>query len=63
MRKIRLDPDSVRVDTFDAGAARAEGGTVHAHAATRAVSCDGSCAGTCLTNCDCTLWCTLSGCA
>jgi hypothetical protein len=56
MRKIRLDPEALRVDSFATGAPRADAGTVHAHAS-KPGTCAVSCFGTCATNCDCTLGC------
>jgi hypothetical protein len=53
MRKIRLDPDALRVDSFDTGEDRPPEGTVFAHA-TPPTMCGATCAPTCATNCDCT---------
>lgn len=59
MRKTRLSPDTLRVETFDVDPrARAPQGTVHAHAITQLTSfcqCDathyGTCQGTCVNTC------------
>lgn len=56
MRKIHLNPDALRVDSFPTGAAPMEPGTVYGHA-TKPATCGVSCIGTCATNCDCTLGC------
>lgn len=57
MKKLKLDPDALRVDTFQAtGGDDEKQGTVHGHATllcTRYASCYGSCPGTCnLDSCD-----------
>lgn len=54
MRKFRLDPDLLRVDSFDTGEDRPSPGTVFAHA-TPPTMCGATCAPTCATHCDCTL--------
>ncbi|HSU14941.1 hypothetical protein [Longimicrobium sp.] len=56
MRKIRLDPEALRVDSFATGAARADLGTVYGYAS-KPGTCAASCFGTCVTNCDCSLGC------
>ncbi|HSU14940.1 hypothetical protein [Longimicrobium sp.] len=56
MKKIRLNPEALRVDSFPTGTPRDEMGTVHGHA-TKPATCGVSCFGTCATNCDCTLGC------
>lgn len=43
MRKIRLNPDTLRVETFETAAAEREQGTVHAHAAASGQSCTYNC--------------------
>ena len=42
-RKIRLDPDALRVQSFETDAAAREQGTVHAHAAASGQSCTYAC--------------------
>jgi len=42
-RKIRLDPDALRVESFDADAAARERGTVHARDAASGASCTYAC--------------------
>ncbi|HET7460206.1 MAG TPA: hypothetical protein VFJ82_03125 [Longimicrobium sp.] len=42
-RKIRLDPDALRVESFDADAAAREQGTVQAHEAASGASCTYAC--------------------
>jgi hypothetical protein len=53
MKKIRLDVSALRVDSFEAGAKAAAGGTVLGYA-TKPVN---TCGMTGATNCDCTLGC------
>lgn len=47
MRKLRLELDALRVESFETAAAGKEPGTVHAHAPPTRRSCDESCGGTC----------------
>lgn len=42
-RKIRLDPDALRVQTFEMEISAREHGTVHAHGAASGVSCTYAC--------------------
>lgn len=42
-KKIRLNPDALRVESFAADAAAREAGTVHAHDAASGVSCTYNC--------------------
>ena len=42
-RKIRLNPDALRVESFDTDAAASERGTVHAHDAASGQSCTYNC--------------------
>ena len=58
MRKLKLDTDTLRVESFVAQAAPAGEGTVHAHA-TPYTYCGNTCAATCATHCDCTFGCTI----
>lgn len=56
MRKLKLDPDTLRVESFASGEAPDERGTVAAHAlATR--NCPATGMTFCETNCDCTYGC------
>ncbi|HEX6746005.1 MAG TPA: hypothetical protein VF092_01735 [Longimicrobium sp.] len=56
MRKLKLDADTLRVDSFVSDEAPDARGTVAAHAPTR--NCPPATAMTfCETNCDCTLGC------
>lgn len=57
MKKLRLDPDQLFVDSFPTASVEKAGGTVHAHA-TPPSYCGNTCAATCQTNCDCTYTCT-----
>lgn len=53
MRKLRLDPEGIRVESFTAEAALARAGTVPGYLAATGdepkVTCGGSCAATCET--------------
>lgn len=60
MRKVALDPDTLRVDSFATDGGREVAGTVHAHA-TPPSMCGNTCAATCQTNCDCTYGCVTLG--
>ena len=42
-QKITLNPDALRVESFDVDAAAREPGTVHAHEAASGVSCTYAC--------------------
>ena len=53
MKKLRLDPDLLRVESFPTAAPDGIAGTVHAHA-TPVTMCGATCSPTCNTNCDCT---------
>jgi len=57
VKKLHLDPDQLRVESFPTVAQDESPGTVHAHA-TPPSYCGPSCAPTCQTNCDCTYTCT-----
>jgi hypothetical protein len=43
MRKLRLNPDMLRVDTFGTGEESADRGTVHARSGTEYTRCWGGC--------------------
>lgn len=63
MRKIRLDLDTLRVDSFVAsGGERDARGTVNAHdAPTRNQTCPATGMTFCETNCECTFGCPTQG--
>lgn len=43
MKKIRLNPDALRVETFETDAVAGAQGTVHAHEGASGVSCTYNC--------------------
>jgi hypothetical protein len=55
MRKLKLDPMDLRVETLATAAAEPEGGTVFGHVS-RLTTCE-SVVNSCITYCDCTLAC------
>jgi hypothetical protein len=57
MKKLHLDPDQLRIESFATERRPAGEGTVHAHA-TPPTFCGATCSATCQTNCDCTYTCT-----
>jgi hypothetical protein len=56
VKKLRLDPDQLRVDSFPTANVEKAAGTVQAHATP--VSYCATCFSACPTNCDCTYTCT-----
>ena len=49
MKKMNLNADELRVESFAIAVERAENGTVKGHAGSNRPSCDGTCDATCQT--------------